>query len=173
MPIEYEIPKSYPYEGNGIEQAKKLMGDLDLRPFVEDTNMPPKLFSENGRHIRARFTGNYVVLRGPLKVLVDVFLPEEEPPRFALELVTVPEGKSVRTETPKMKDIHIFSKATRNRLKWATIGGSVAGAGGAGAGQVTIERPEIGAVTAVGGVIAGWLWEGSKYAEYSQEPVEL
>jgi len=179
MPIEYDVPEDLLYDGAGLPPLNEIRKKVDLRPFIVSTeSVKDKDVRDGGSLVILRFEGaSSMTAKGAIKLFVatNAKFPGEGS-KHTIQSVTVPPEKSVKITTPKRRpgnySILVGVQDTRNRLKWAGIGGGAGGVAGAGAGQVTMERPEVGVITAIGGAIGGWFWEGSKYSEYSAETVE-
>jgi len=120
--INYEQPKVFPYSGtqNTDEYLNKA---VDLRDYVVETG-PEEHFK-----LTENFAGmwggvNYVVLKGPLKVVVSSENTTDE--THVTEIVTIPRGKTVKFQNYQDReladDINMFVAPVLKPLQFPPVG---------------------------------------------------
>jgi len=180
MVIKYEQPGEFLNKG-GANNKEYANPDIDIRDYIVEVE-PWRKPTEN--EVWLATPENYVVLKGPLKVVASSVQPKLEPPKHTSEMVTVPDGETVRFQDyyPPLDGVRevrgkgvnmgISPVSIPKPLQTAAITGVPSGGAGAVGGHYLIENPLVGIATAIVGGGAGYWWENSKYAEYGTERVK-
>jgi len=172
MPKRYKQPDEFLVEGGwiGDEYADK---NISLVPLI--TDMSDNAEQHYKWSVDLAVGGSYVILKGPVKVLVQSTDVSSKPRMHTSEVVTVPFGEEVRFENYQEaklgRDINmgLVALSAYSPVKTSAMAGVPSGIGGAVGGQYFMENPFVGVVTAVVGAVGGYAWERSQYSEYSVE----
>jgi len=175
--IVYGQPRNYPQEGR--HNSHEYRNDaIDFREYVVETGGPPPEEEPTRGGVLMKRSGDYVVLKGPLKVAVSTEdITEPGSPTHMTEIVSVPFFKTVRFELsqgdsyPEDASMSLAPVAVPNVAKTVLASGGVSGGAGAIGGHYLVDNPLVGVVTAIIGGGAGYAWEWNRYT-YSTKKVK-